>query len=144
MCRFATSCSQAYTNHMLGFHSGQASAVAALNIPADQPMMRKLYCECGFFSLYGNQLGEATNHLVVPCLLVLLIVFFLTSVFSFSATLTFWSCCTIPSAIFSLSLRLLPIPSIVPVATRYSIFSVLITWLKKTGLQFSSIEKALR
>ncbi|RUS80500.1 hypothetical protein EGW08_011721 [Elysia chlorotica] len=61
MCRFASSCSQAYTNHMLGFHSGQASAVAALNIPRDRPMAIRLYCVCGFSSLYGNRLA---NHLV--------------------------------------------------------------------------------
>ncbi|GFR59058.1 Pogo transposable element with ZNF domain, partial [Elysia marginata] len=61
MCRYASSCTHAYSTHMLGFHSGQESAVAALNIPADRPMTKELYCECGFSTLYGNKLA---NHLV--------------------------------------------------------------------------------
>ncbi|GFO31937.1 pogo transposable element with znf domain [Plakobranchus ocellatus] len=61
MCRFASSCSYAYSNHMLGFHSGQAVPASMMRIPPDRPMEGKLYCECGFSSVYGNQIA---NHLV--------------------------------------------------------------------------------
>ena len=57
MCRFATSCSIAYANHMMGFHSGQMSSLN-LNIPWERPMSRPMYCLCGFTSKYGNKIGE--------------------------------------------------------------------------------------
>ncbi|XP_052265812.1 uncharacterized protein LOC127868199 isoform X2 [Dreissena polymorpha] len=60
MCRFATSCSVAYANHMLGFHSGQMSSLN-LNIPWERPAQQALYCACGFSTRYGNKLA---NHLV--------------------------------------------------------------------------------
>ncbi|XP_045183283.2 uncharacterized protein LOC123541760 isoform X2 [Mercenaria mercenaria] len=60
MCRFATSCSVAYANHMMGFHSGQMSSLN-LNIPWERPMKEIMYCACGFNSKYGNKIA---NHLV--------------------------------------------------------------------------------
>ncbi|XP_060573092.1 uncharacterized protein LOC132731011 [Ruditapes philippinarum] len=60
MCRFATSCSVAYANHMMGFHSGQMSSLN-LNIPWERPMKEIMFCACGFSSKYGNKIA---NHLV--------------------------------------------------------------------------------
>ncbi|XP_062583984.1 uncharacterized protein LOC134245743 isoform X2 [Saccostrea cucullata] len=60
MCRFATSCSIAYANHMMGFHSGQMSSLN-LNIPWERPMKEPMHCLCGFVSRYGNKIA---NHLV--------------------------------------------------------------------------------
>ncbi|KAK3096156.1 hypothetical protein FSP39_023825 [Pinctada imbricata] len=60
MCRYATSCSFAYANHMMGFHSGQMSSLN-LNIPWERPMPTTMYCLCGFGSRYGNKIA---NHLV--------------------------------------------------------------------------------
>ncbi|CAG5125728.1 unnamed protein product, partial [Candidula unifasciata] len=55
MCRFATSCSFAYSNHMMGFHSGQMTA-AASHTPDESKLEAKLYCSCGFVSNYGNRI----------------------------------------------------------------------------------------
>ncbi|XP_069102782.1 uncharacterized protein [Argopecten irradians] len=60
MCRFATSCSIAYANHMMGFHSCQVSSLN-LNIPWEHRMESPMYCLCGFGSRYGNKIA---NHLV--------------------------------------------------------------------------------
>ncbi|XP_056001961.1 uncharacterized protein LOC125661824 isoform X2 [Ostrea edulis] len=60
MCRFATSCSIAYANHMMGFHSGQMTSLN-LNIPWERPMKEPMHCLCGFGSRYGNKIA---NHLV--------------------------------------------------------------------------------
>ncbi|XP_063438123.1 uncharacterized protein LOC134719102 isoform X2 [Mytilus trossulus] len=60
MCRFATICSIAYANHMMGFHSGQMSSLN-LNIPWERRMPKPMYCLCGFSSRYGNKIA---NHLV--------------------------------------------------------------------------------
>ncbi|XP_065943924.1 uncharacterized protein [Magallana gigas] len=60
MCRFATSCSIAYANHMMGFHSGQMTSLN-LNIPWERPMKEHMHCLCGFASRYGNKIA---NHLV--------------------------------------------------------------------------------
>uniref|UniRef100_K1R6V0 Pogo transposable element with ZNF domain n=1 Tax=Magallana gigas TaxID=29159 RepID=K1R6V0_MAGGI len=60
MCRFATSCSIAYANHMMGFHSGQMTSLN-LNIPWERPMKEPMHCLCGFASRYGNKIA---NHLV--------------------------------------------------------------------------------
>ncbi|XP_060076236.1 uncharacterized protein LOC132555873 isoform X2 [Ylistrum balloti] len=60
MCRFATSCSIAYANHMMGFHSCQVSSLN-LNIPWERRMESPMYCLCGFGSRYGNKIA---NHLV--------------------------------------------------------------------------------
>nr|XP_022311754.1 uncharacterized protein LOC111116988 isoform X1 [Crassostrea virginica] len=60
MCRFATSCSIAYANHMMGFHSGQMTSLN-LNIPWERPMKEPMHCLCGFTSRYGNKIA---NHLV--------------------------------------------------------------------------------
>lgn len=57
MCRFATSCSIAYANHMMGFHSGQMSSLN-LNIPWERKMKCHLYCLCGYGSRYGNNIGK--------------------------------------------------------------------------------------
>jgi len=55
MCRFATSCSHAYTSHMLGFHSGQQ---ASDNRQTKEAVLEdKLYCVCGYSSFYGNKLA---------------------------------------------------------------------------------------
>ncbi|XP_046578479.1 LOW QUALITY PROTEIN: zinc finger protein 280D-like [Haliotis rubra] len=60
MCRFATSCSFAYANHMMGFHSGQITSLS-LNIPWERSLPAPMYCLCGFGSRYGNTIA---NHLV--------------------------------------------------------------------------------
>ncbi|XP_046331921.2 uncharacterized protein LOC124115131 isoform X3 [Haliotis rufescens] len=60
MCRFATSCSFAYANHMMGFHSGQITSLS-LNIPWERSLPGPMYCLCGFGSRYGNTIA---NHLV--------------------------------------------------------------------------------
>ncbi|KAL3885550.1 hypothetical protein ACJMK2_025601 [Sinanodonta woodiana] len=60
MCRFATSCSVAYANHMMGFHSRQMWSLN-LNIPWERPMAEKMHCLCGYTSKYGNKIA---NHLV--------------------------------------------------------------------------------
>ncbi|ESO89716.1 hypothetical protein LOTGIDRAFT_164736 [Lottia gigantea] len=60
MCRFATSCSFAYANHMMGFHSGKMTTLS-LNIPQEKPMEHVMYCMCGYASLYGNKIA---NHMV--------------------------------------------------------------------------------
>ncbi|KAK3590874.1 hypothetical protein CHS0354_033802 [Potamilus streckersoni] len=60
MCRFATSCSVAYANHMMGFHSRQMWSLN-LNIPWERPMTEKMHCLCGYTSKYGNKIA---NHLV--------------------------------------------------------------------------------
>ncbi|XP_050397060.1 zinc finger protein 280D isoform X1 [Patella vulgata] len=60
MCRFATSCSFAYANHMMGFHSGQMTALS-LNVPKERPMEHVMYCMCGYASIYGNNIA---NHMV--------------------------------------------------------------------------------
>lgn len=57
MCRFATSCSIAYANHMMGFHSGQMTSLN-LNIPWERPMKEPMHCLCGFASRYGNKIGR--------------------------------------------------------------------------------------
>ncbi|KAL5019960.1 hypothetical protein ScPMuIL_002852 [Solemya velum] len=60
LCRFATSCSFAYANHMMGFHSGQMSSLN-LNIPWERAMAAPMYCLCGYGSKYGNKIA---THLV--------------------------------------------------------------------------------
>ncbi|WAR11198.1 POGZ-like protein [Mya arenaria] len=60
MCRFATSCSVAYANHMMGFHSGQMSSLN-LNIPWERQAQFPLFCACGYTSKFGNKLA---NHMV--------------------------------------------------------------------------------
>ena len=57
MCRFATSCSFAYAAHMMGFHSGQVSALSQ-SVPWERPMAAPLYCLCGFSSKWGNRIGQ--------------------------------------------------------------------------------------
>ena len=65
MCRFATSCSFAYASHMMGFHSGQASALSH-SVPWERPMALPLYCLCGFSSKFGNRIGQF-QHSVPLC-----------------------------------------------------------------------------
>ncbi|XP_076438866.1 uncharacterized protein LOC143277838 isoform X2 [Babylonia areolata] len=60
MCRFATSCSFAYATHMMGFHSGQVSALSQ-SVPVERSLTHPLYCLCGFVTKFGNKLA---NHLV--------------------------------------------------------------------------------
>jgi len=68
MCRFATSCSIAYANHMMGFHSGQMSSLN-LNIPWERRMESPMYCLCGFSSRYGNRIGKSSSRDCVEVLL---------------------------------------------------------------------------
>lgn len=63
MCRFATSCSIAYANHMMGFHSGQMTSLN-LNIPWERPMKEPMHCLCGFASRYGNKIGRFVGNKV--------------------------------------------------------------------------------
>ncbi|XP_064596128.1 uncharacterized protein LOC135462794 isoform X2 [Liolophura sinensis] len=61
MCRFATSCSSAYANHMMSFHSGRNMLRVFLTVPRERPLETRRYCLCGFSSRFGNKIA---NHMV--------------------------------------------------------------------------------
>ncbi|XP_013408482.1 uncharacterized protein LOC106172366 isoform X2 [Lingula anatina] len=61
MCRFATCCSQSYASHMKAFHSGATNPALYISISVERKMGRRLYCQCGYSSTYGNSIA---NHLV--------------------------------------------------------------------------------
>ena len=47
LCRYASSCANAYANHMLGVHSGK-TAVRRRVIPRERRCAEDMYCLCGF------------------------------------------------------------------------------------------------
>ena len=57
MCRFATTCSFAYANHMMGFHAGKGELVKTI-VPNEKAMEEVMYCLCGWSSQFGNSLGR--------------------------------------------------------------------------------------
>ena len=57
MCRFATTCNNAYSNHMMAFHTGSATMTLKV-VRNERRMGYRMYCLCGFSSNYGNSIGK--------------------------------------------------------------------------------------
>jgi len=69
-CRYATACSESYTNHMSVVHAGKSSLSSATQSVVGMRLrstMRRsaLHCDCGFSSLFGSVIGMWRLSLVV-------------------------------------------------------------------------------
>ena len=63
MCRFATTCNNAYSNHMMALHSGSANKTSVSTVRNDTRMEQAMYCLCGYSSTYGNRVGRFTYRI---------------------------------------------------------------------------------
>ena len=67
-CRYATACSESYSNHMSVMHARRSSSVSMATKSVVGMRLRStlrqdaLSCDCGYFSQFGSIIGVCTNH----------------------------------------------------------------------------------